>query len=125
MDPLSRIESRCVGTIEGPSGDCDNPPTQVLLTLGIIDEEGQAFSAGEVEKLEPAPVAFVVCSVHKKAVVRWAREMWGSYSDGDLYPVAALPGILQHLHMDGEVVSINPEPSWALQIDFVSHRSAG
>lgn len=123
MEPVT---PRCVGTIDGPVGDCDAEPVLVLVTMGFIDEDGQAFAAAAaVDELEPVPLAFCTCLRHKKPLVAWARRMWGAYFDGDLYPVSALPAIIEQLGSDGLPTAVNPDPSWALSIERVYARSAG
>ena len=125
LDPLSP-PLRCIGTLDGPVGDCDAPPVVVLLTMGLIDEDGQAFDgAAAVGDLEPVPVAFCTCLRHKRPLVAWARRMWGAYFDGDLYPVAALPAIIKHIDSDGLPTAINPDPAWALEIGREYSRTAG
>lgn len=125
LDPLAP-PVRCVGTIAGPVGDCDVAPVVVLLTMGFIDEDGQAFEAAAAAgELEPVPIAFSVCLLHKSALVKWARRLWGAYFDGDLYPISALPAIVEKIESDGLPVSINPDPSWALELSHDFARTAG
>jgi hypothetical protein len=128
VDPLTS-RPRCVGSLDGPVGDCDNEPRTVLLTMGLIDEDGQAFDAAAVAhdpgSLEPVPVAFVLCPTHKKAVILWARRMWGEYFDADLYPIAALPVLIEKLELDGLPTAVNPDPAWALEITREFAKTAG
>lgn len=125
VDPLNP-PVRCVGTLDGPVGDCDVAPTVVLLTMGFIDEDGQAFeAAAALSDLEPVPIAFVLCPLHKKAVAQWARKMWGAYFDGDFFPVSALPRIIEKLGSDGLPTAVNPDPAWALELTREWSRTAG
>jgi hypothetical protein len=116
---------RCVGSIDGPVGDCSIPPVVVLLTMGIIDEDGQALAAEAAAGLVPVPLAFCTCAMHKRSLVKWARTMWGAYFDGDLYPIDALPALRRELEMDDLPVAINPDPAWAVQITHDFAETAG
>lgn len=125
LDPLNP-GVQCVGTIDGPVGDCANAPVVVLVTMGFIDEDGQAFEAAvAMDDLDPVPIAFALCLVHKRATVQWARRMWGAYFDGDLYPISALPAIIEKIGSDGLPVFVNPDPAWALELTRGFARTAG
>lgn len=125
VDALTPRAARCVGTLDGPIGDCDSPPVVVLLCFGVIDEDGQALAAGELDLLEPVPVLFSTCLAHKRPLIEWARRLWGSYAEGTLFPIEALPRLVEKINSDGWPTAINPNPRDAYELVQTLARTAG
>lgn len=116
---------RCIGTLDGPAGDCDAPPVVVLVCFGVVDEDGQALAADALAELEPLPVAFCTCLAHKRPLVEWARRLWGSFGDGGLFPISALPKIVEAMRSDGWPTAVNPNPQDAYELVETFSRTAG
>lgn len=116
---------RCVGTLDGPVGDCDAAPLVVLLAFGVVDLDGQALAADSLEDLEPVPVLFCTCLAHKRPLVEWAKRLWGSYAPGTLFPIAALPDLVEKISSDGWPTAVNPNPRDAYELVQTFARSAG
>lgn len=125
VDDLKPPAARCVGTLDGPVGDCSADPLVVLLCFGVVDEDGRAEAAGELDRLEPVPLLFCSCLRHKRPLIEWARKLWGRYEEGTIFPISALPKLLHRIESDGWPTAVNPDPERAYELVPVFARTAG
>jgi hypothetical protein len=81
-----------------------------------VDEDGQAEAAGELGELEPVPLLFCTCRKHKSALLDWARALWGTYAEGVVFPIRALPALVEKIGSDGWPVAVNPDTHRAYEL---------
>lgn len=113
---------RCVGTLDGPLGDCRRRPTKGLFCYGIIEESGQVHAVADLEQLaeEPVPVIITACSRHMPAIIAWAEALWSDIAEGLVVPIGAVDDLRVEIGADEGQQFINPDPAFAVGVQLLA-----